>query len=984
MRHFTIVLSVGVWVLLATLRSAAVITHQTPAPDPAARALQLVSTTVSGREPAVPCEQLDADTAKALIAFGTGARSESFERIARAFRLAERAGRCLNSDPLLGSALLELSGTVKDWGHFDEALAAAEEAVRVFERTDDRSQLARAWTAVGNAQGWLNNNEAMFAAWDRALEIARAAHDRSVEARVLNNIAAAHTGNGELTKAIDELTTAMHAFEELGDWQRAAVVVNNIAINYLNRGEYTTALEYNTRGLELNRTVGSTARLAVSLDTRANIFRARGAYSQALDAFEQSLAIRQTIGDNVGLMETTHNIGLVHYSQGDYDLALAAYKRALGLNRTLHDNAFEAEALRNIGAAALRLGQRRRATANFRQSLIVARKENRRVIEGELLNDLGDVARLDGSLAAAARWFQSALELRQEIHDEAGVTGSLTSLASIRLEQAHFDEASRLAQQAVVNAQAHDQPELLWSAETVLGTAYARLRRPAARDTLRTAIASVEALSRQVVGGDTFRQRFFEEKLSPYHELIDLDVREHRVNAAFELAERSKARVLSRVVGRSGVPDDEALRDDEKRERTRLAEDLFAINQRIGHEQEKAVADSSRMRALEDERRAARERMAAFETLLAAQHPEFARARGEIATVSAADLASLLPDPRTVVVEYVVGERQVFAFVIAARGGRVVIDARTIPIAADILERRCAEFRDRISARDFAFRGDGSALYQLLIQPFARELAGASQLVVVPDGPLWNVPFQALISDRGYLIEQLPVSYVPSLTVLREIDRLPKRTGPLTLFAMGRSHFDEPPHQLEDLPEAELQVRQVSAIYGAARSATYIGRNATEHQFKASAARYSVLHIATHGILDEASPLYSYLALVPDVASAEDGHLEAWEIMRLKLSADLVVLSACDTGRGRIAPGEGVIGTMWAFAAAGARSIVVSQYRAEAKSATDELVSFHRRVAAGAGSRSTQLREAALALLRTPRFAHPYYWAAFILVGDSR
>lgn len=102
----------------------------------------------------------------------------------------------------------------------------------------------------------------------------------------------------------------------------------------------------------------------------------------------------------------------------------------------------------------------------------------------------------------------------------------------------------------------------------------------------------------------------------------------------------------------------------------------------------------------------------------------------------------------------------------------------------------------------------------------------------------------------------------------------------------------------------------------------------------------------------------------------------------MKLTADLVVLAACDTGRGRIAPGEGVIGTMWALFSAGARSMVVSQFSVESTSATKLLVDFHRRLAAEGGSKTAELRAAALELLRMPRYAHPYYWAGFILVGD--
>lgn len=310
------------------------------------------------------------------------------------------------------------------------------------------------------------------------------------------------------------------------------------------------------------------------------------------------------------------------------------------------------------------------------------------------------------------------------------------------------------------------------------------------------------------------------------------------------------------------------------------------------------------------------------------------------------------------------------------------VAARSISIDARDLARRASQFRDRIAARDFAVAADAHGLYDLLVRPFEPVLAGASSLVVVPDGPLWNVPFQALMSDRGYLLEELPVSYVPSLTVLEAIQTLPKPNGPRTLLAMGRSRFGGA-SGFEDLPDAAAQLEKLRDVYGAQRTAVYADRDATERHFKEAAPRYSVLHLATHGILDESSPLYSYLALTPDKTAADDdGRLEAWELMQLKLSADLVVLAACDMGRGRIAPGEGVVGTMWALFAAGARSMVVSEYRAEAVSATELLLGFHRRVVAPGSVKTRSLRDAALALLRTPRYAHPYYWAGFILVGD--
>jgi tetratricopeptide (TPR) repeat protein len=208
-------------------------------------------------------------------------------------------------------------------------------------------------------------------------------------------------------------------------------------------------------------------------------------------------------------METTHNIGLVHFSQGDYQLAIDAYKRGLRLNRAMQDKSFPAEALRNIGAAAWQLGQRERAAANFRQSLAIARRERIPILEGEVFHDMGQMALAEGRRVEASRLFDRALEVRRTVGDQAGITETLTSIASARLEEGRPDLALDLAQQAAGNAVAHDQPELLWQAQTVAGQAYRRLRRPDdARSAFSDAIRPIERLSTEVTGSETCASDF--------------------------------------------------------------------------------------------------------------------------------------------------------------------------------------------------------------------------------------------------------------------------------------------------------------------------------------------------------------------------------------------------------------------------------------------------------------------------------------------
>src|SRR5262249_5773167 len=162
---------------------------------------------------------------------------------------------------------------------------------------------------------------------------------------------------------------------------------------------------------------------------------------------------------------------------------------------------------------------------------------------------------------------------------------------------------------------------------------------------------------------------------------------------------------------------------------------------------------------------------------------------------------------------YVMADRELFAFVVTTDGARPAVVARAIPIVAAQLAGRIERFRDRIGKRDFAGAGDAPALYDTLLAPPHPALAGKSRITVVPDGALWNVPFQALRSPTGYVIESAAVSYAPSITALREILNLRRPDRTRTLLAIGKTEFGADARALPTLPEAEAQVRVIRDLY---------------------------------------------------------------------------------------------------------------------------------------------------------------------------
>jgi CHAT domain-containing protein len=192
---------------------------------------------------------------------------------------------------------------------------------------------------------------------------------------------------------------------------------------------------------------------------------------------------------------------------------------------------------------------------------------------------------------------------------------------------------------------------------------------------------------------------------------------------------------------------------------------------------------------------------------------------------------------------------------------------------------------------------------------------------------------------------------------------------------------------LGPLPVAEREVKALELLYGAERSRVYIGPEAQEERVKTEGRQARVLHFATHGILDDSSPMYSHLVLARGDKN-EDGLLEAWELMQLDLQSDLAVLSACETARGRFSAGEGVIGLSWAMFVAGAPATLVSQWKVVSAGTRDLMLNFHRQLkkpsTAALATRAEALRRAARKLMKNPRTRHPFYWAGFVLVGDGR
>jgi CHAT domain-containing protein/tetratricopeptide (TPR) repeat protein len=901
-----------------------------------------------------------------------GAR-QVFERaIEMAKRRADRGS--------LAEALNGYGDVLFTVGEADRAEPLLIESVRLSEEIGDKKGMAEASSTLGR----LRNMQARY-------DEARAYHMRSFElwseagfqpgiAIALNNVGSMYRAVGDYVMALEYLQRSLAALERLGDRRRSATVLDNMGVIARRLGDYSRGLELAQQALAIRESFQDRVGIAKSLDSLSEVYQAQGNYSAALAVLGKSLDLRRAIGAVHATAEALNNIAVVYEAQGSYEQAAKYLRESLVLNDTkVGSQSLVAEIHTHLGELFILQGQFTRATQSLKRSLAISAAGNFKPQAADARYALGRAYIALGQFSAAQLTLNDCLTFRDAAGDRRGRAEVLIELANLDLKRGRFQEGLDRANDAEQQAGLMELPDVQWRALTLIGRLQlARSRRPDARAAFDAAIGLIEGMRSQNPGQQEVRSRFFADRLAPYQERIALALAASDLPAALSFAERSKARALLDII-RGGGAVTKAMTTEERRQEVDLRTALSSVNSELVLAAGAASRDEARVAGLKRKRESRRLDYEGFQSRLYAAHPELQARRIAVPGIDAAEAQGLLSGRPAAIVEFVAGRDRTIAIVVTATGLR----AFTINGTTTELGRQVHGFRDQLANRDLRAVDTARVLHDLVIAPLHAALEGKTDLIIVPDGVLWDLPFQALQSRRRrYLVEDMAVSYAPSITVLREMMRLRIGTpASRTLLAFGNPAASDG----QALPETENEVHRLAQIYGGS-SRALVGADAREDRWKAEAPDYRVVHLAAHGVLDNASPMYSHLVLAgPERGSQDDGLLEAWEIMNVPLKADLVILSACETARGRIAAGEGTLGLMWAVFVAGSPATLVSQWRVDSASSTALMVGFHQRWnAAGGTSKAHALQAASLAVLRTPGFSHPFYWAGFILAGDGR
>ena len=937
--------------------------------------------------------RLEADAL--VIEAGTGKEKAGYGKMMRTLHCVKEAGawKVWHEASAYDELAAALAAAKSD--HEREALLAEEKDLA-------SAELAQALHANARRQG---NYPQALAIFRLAQRVGEQVGDQVAVSNALMGIGYVYSSQGDYAKALEHFEKCMPMLESQGDKAGVSRALNNIGNVYRYQGDYAEALEYYGKSLAMSESLGDKSGIANALGNIGVVHSIQGNLARALYYYKKSLAVDEAAGDKLGIAINMGNIGVIHRKQGAYEQALEHYRKSHAVSEAIDDKVGIAQMLNNIGNVHRFKDDYAQALECYRKSLAIREGlgDNRGIASA--LQAIGSAHELQGDYARALEYYQKGLSMDEAMGDKDGIASELCLIGVVHRKQGRYSEALDFAERATTIARQIGAFDVLWETRLNAGSAYRALNQSdRARLSFDEAIAVIEAMRIQVAGGEREQQRFFEDKLSPYHAMVDLLVARNSPTEALTYAERAKARALLDLLhsGRGNIV--KAMTGQEQeRERTLRAE-LISLNVQMARANQQDKPDQTGLDELKSLREKARLNYEAFQTSLYAAHPELKVQRGEAQVIKTEEITELAPDAGSALLEYVVMDDVTYLFTVTKDVGKANAEVRayTLPVKRDDLAKQTETFWRQLAARDLGFRASAAKLYALLLKPAEAQLRGKTNLVIAPDDKLWDLPFQALLAGPNrFLIEGAAISYAPSLTALREMTKRRKNQGApsssATLLALGnpklgretldRAALSLRDEKLDPLPEAEHEVEALGRLYGASRSKVYVGPDAREDRVKNEAGQAAIIHFATHGILNDASPMYSHLALAQGDTN-EDGLLEAWELMRLDLKADLVVLSACETARGRFGAGEGIIGLTWALFVAGAPSAVVSQWKVESASARDLMLGFHHQLRAPASAKAKMtkaeaLRRAALKMMKNPETRHPFYWAGFVLVGAS-
>ncbi|WP_199297723.1 tetratricopeptide repeat protein [Funiculus sociatus] len=929
-----------------------------------------------------------------------------------------------------------------------QAIAKLNEALPLYQAVGDKKGEAVTLLGIGKIYDALGEKQKALEFYNQSLPLRRATGDKVGEGVTLNNIGRVYSDLGEKQKALEFYNQSLPLRRATGDKVGEGATLNNIGLVYDDLGEKQKALEFYNQSLPLRRATGDKVGEARTLNNIGRVYSDLGEKQKALEFYNQSLPLRRATGDKVGEGVTLNNIGRVYSDLGEKQKALEFYNQSLPLRRATGDKVGEGVTLNNIGGVYDALGEKQKALEFYNQSLPLRRATGDKAVEARTLNNIGGVYDALGEKQKALEFYNQSLPLSRATGDKAVEARTLNNIGGVYDALGEKQKALEFYNQSLPLSRATgDKAVEGVTLYNVAYLERNRGNLNEAFIQMEAAIEIFEKL-RTNVASQQLRASYFATVQNYYKFYIDLLMQLHKQQPskgfdalALNASERAKARNLLELLTEANVNirsrgDSELIKQERTFQQQLNAAEQSRVKLLEGSYNNKQLAEiKKQIESLLTE-------LDRVQAQVRVKNPAYAAISQPGAfTLNLQQIQQQVLDDNTLLLEYSLGEERSYLWAVTKTG----ITSYELPKRADI-EATAKEFYNQLKSETGSLES-GMKLSQILLSPIANQLSN-KRLLIVSDGALQSIPFAALpikktspptpplqgegsnhappsLQGKGAgglgftpLLVQNEIVSLPSASTLGVLRSQLKGRAPAAktvavladpIFTSDDKRLTSQPQQsnttiardakrsaeeacrtsdLERLEYSSKEAEQILKLVPASQHLQALGSKAS-HATATSPdlAQYRMVHFATHGCVNEEQPQLSglVLSLFDDKGNpTNNGFLRLHDIYNLNLPAELVVLSACETGLGKDVKGEGLIGLTRGFMYAGAKRVAVSLWRVNDVATSKLMEKYYQQMLDKGLNPVAALRAAQIEMWQTEQWKAPYYWAAFVVQGEWR
>lgn len=906
-------------------------------------------------------------------------------------------------------AALGFGATLLESDRYEEALAWMKDLGAQYSESVPLNVRARMISYVGWAQTWNDLYEEALDTFQEGYLVAEESGDEAIRAQISNSLSVVLRSFYRYEESLDYAQKAVEIFSQNGDEYRHALALRNVSEAYLYLGLFEKAEEYSFKSKEIREKLGNPDVISIIYGDLGYLYRTKNEFNKAIYYYKKQLEIKKGLGVASSISSSYHSLAYTYHLLGDYESAIQYYEECLSL-------------------------EPRKRSSTFAYSVMY----------------LADTYLALGDIPSAKREINRALEIYEELENASSIALTKLRLAEIEMMENRYESALVIAKEVLEYPQISENKDLRKQAQAALGKIYRELgdyqqsleyfkeayhiknsyenygassdlielsksyrllRSDSAFVYSELAVDEIERV-RGNIFGENIQPSVFKQYVNFYNELALWHAQEGDKQKAFYFAELAKSRTLIDQLSYSNTELVAAIGEKELVETRQKEKALNSLYSQFEQSSDSAEIEDLRLQIL-----TAKTEYDAFLNEQRLLNPRLRK-------VDTPNIISPLSLNRklnneTAIIEYAISGNHLLTFLFTQSDFELTItdlSKQGNQSASEYLMRLVKDFRtsiQNIEDKSVLFQSSDE-LYSVLLRESIADIPEIKNLLIIPTESLSLLPFEALLDGEQYLIENFNIKYLPSATLINYIAN-PMRDNNRNLFAVAGSGLETPPESLADLqrsnsltslPAAIFEVESISQHFENPR--VLMNQNVSEAALgNEDLGSYKYIHFATHGITNEEIPSRSALFLSSQEFetdfSEEDGFLMGFEIENMVLNSDMVVLSACNTGFGKVIPGEGILGLQRSFLKAGSSSVVVSLWSVFDRSTATLMSTFYQNIndyekeEFGLWNstrrfmgmynppmfdfKTRALRDAKLSLIEHPFYNHPVYWAPFVYIG---